>query len=238
MHEATDTRGKTLSLQPGATDQHREHHHFEIPRLVVLARHAGPHLLEATLIPLGIFYLSLWQWGAFAAIWAALGWSYLALLYRVATRRRVPGLLILGVLGLSARSVIAVASGSVFIYFLQPILATAALGAAFLLSIPYGRPLVERLADDFVPFPPGFVKRPAVRRVFTQLTMVWALVNLLNAAGTICLLLSEPVATYLAARTGLTSVVTGAGVLVSVWWFKRKLRGHVSLSSRRAAARA
>jgi hypothetical protein len=49
--------------------------HFEIPRLRDLATHAVPHLLEATLIPLGIFYLSLWQWGTKVAILAALGWS-------------------------------------------------------------------------------------------------------------------------------------------------------------------
>jgi hypothetical protein len=199
-----------------------------LPRPRDLARHALPHLIEATLIPLAVFYLSLWQWGSHVAIWTALGWSYLALGRRLVQRRRIPGILLLGVAGLTARSLVAMASGSVFVYFLQPSLATAAVGAVFLFSIPAGRPLAQRLAHDFVPFPPGFVKHPAIRRVFVQITVIWALVNLINAAGTLVLLVSEPVATYLAAKTGLTAVVTGGGVLLSAWWFKRTVRLQTS----------
>jgi hypothetical protein len=201
-------------------------HHFELPRLRELARHALPHLIEATLIPLGIFYLSLWQFGAHVAIWAALAWSGSALLRRIVLRKTIPGLLIIGFLGLAARTLIAAASGSIFVYFLQPSLATAAVGGAFLLSIPFGRPLVQRLARDFVPFPEGYVKRPAIRRVFVQLTVVWALVNLVNAGGTLMLLVSQPLATYVAARTVTTAVVTGTGVLVSSWWFRRAVKRH------------
>jgi hypothetical protein len=135
-------------------------------------------------------------------------------------------MLMIGVLGFTARSLIALASGSVFVYFLQPSLATAALGAAFLFSIPFGRPLAERLARDFVPFPPGYLKRPVIRRVFMQITAIWALVMLVNAVSSLGLLVSEPLATYLAAKTGASVAVTLAGVVVSAWWFKRTIRRH------------
>lgn len=200
--------------------------HFEIPRLRVLARHAIPHIVEATLIPLGIFYLSMWQIGTNGAIYTALAWAYLALIRRLIKRQRVPGILLLSILGLTARSVLALAAHSIFVYFLQPSLATAAIGGLFLFSIPAGRPLAERLAHDFVPFPPGFFKRPAIRKAFMEITAIWALVNLINAAGALILLVSQPIATYLAAKTGLTSTVTATGVLVSAWWFKRTLRRH------------
>lgn len=183
-------------------------------------------MIEASLIPLGIFYLSLWQWGSHVAIWTALAWSSCALLRRLIQKKPIPGLLILGFLGLAARTAVAAASGSVFVYFLQPSLATAAVGAAFLFSIPVGRPLAQRLARDFVPFPDGYIKRPAIRRVFVQITVIWALVNLLNAAGTLLLLISEPVATYVAAKTGLSAVITGSGVLLSSWWFRRVVKNH------------
>ncbi len=201
-------------------------HTFEIPRLRELARHALPHLIEATLIPLGIFYLSLWQFGAHVAIWAALAWSGSALLRRIILRKTVPGLLIIGFLGLAARTIIAAASGSIFLYFLQPSLATAVVGGAFLISVPFGRPLAQRLARDFVPFPEGYIKRPAIRKVFVQITIIWALVNLLNAGGTLILLVSQPIATYVAAKTLTTAVVTGAGILVSSWWFRRVVKRH------------
>lgn len=201
-------------------------HHFEIPKLRVLARHAMPHILEATLIPLGLFYLSMWQLGTNGAIYTALGWAYLAVLRRLMLRQRIPGLLLLSTLGLTARSVLALAAHSTFVYFLQPSLATAALGGLFLFSIPAGRPLCEKLAHDFVPFPPGFFKRAAMRRLFVEITALWALVNLVNAAGAVILLVSQPLATYLAAKTGFTAAVTCTGIAVSAWWFKRTLRRH------------
>jgi hypothetical protein len=201
-------------------------HTFELPRLRELARHALPHLIEATFIPLVIFYLSLWRYGAHVAIWAALAWSGSALVRRLVLRKPIPGLLIIGFLGLAARTLIAAASGSVFVYFLQPSLATAAVGGAFLVSIPFGRPLVQRLARDFVPFPEDYVKRPAIRRVFVQLTVIWALVNLINAGGTLALLVSQPLATYVAAKTVTSAVVTGTGILVSSWWFRRVVKQH------------
>ncbi len=173
-----------------------------MPSLVALARHAVPQLVEATLIPLGLFYLCLWQIGTVGAIYTALGWDYLALLRRLVLRQRIPGLLLLSTLGLTARTVLALLAHSTFLYFLQPSLATAAIGALFLFSIPAGQPLAQRLAHDFVPFPPDFFARPGMRRVFMQITAVWALVNLLNAAGAVALLISQPVATYLVAKAG------------------------------------
>lgn len=213
--------------------------HIELPRLRELARHAVPHVVEAMLIPVGIFYLSLWQIGTDGAIYAALAWAYLALIRRLVTRQRIPGLLLLSILGLTARSALALAAHSAFVYFLQPTLATAALGGIFLFSIPAGRPLAEKLAHDFVPFPPGFFTRPGMRRAFMQITAIWALVNLINATGGLLLLVSQPVTTYLAAKTGLTSTVTVIGVLGSAWWFRRTLRRHhVSFSWGKAKAAA
>src|SRR4051812_48593050 len=97
---------------------------FQIPSLRALARHALPHLAEATIVPLVLFYLSMWLLGIWGALGVGLLWSYGAILRRVVTGRRVPGILVLGALAMTARTLIAVASGSVFIYFLQPTLGT------------------------------------------------------------------------------------------------------------------
>ena len=210
--------------------------HFEIPRLRDLARHAVPHLLEATLIPVGIFYLSRMQWGDRVAILAALAWSWAALVVRLVQRRPIPGMLLIGIAGFTARSLIGLATGSLFVYFLQPSLATASVGALFLFSVPFGRPLAERLARDFVPFPAGYLKRPVIRRFFVQISVVWALVMLANACGSVLLLVSEPVATYLAAKTGVSAGATAAGVAVSFWWFKRTIHRHNLRAARETAA--
>ncbi len=202
-----------------------DHHHFELPRLRELARRAAPQVVEATLVPLGLFYAALAILGPTAAICTALAWNYLALVRRLWRHEGLPGLLVIATLGLTARTVLALASGnSLFVYFLQPSLATALVGGAFLLSVPLGRPLAEKLAHDFVPLPPSFLKRPKVRQLFVRISLLWALVSLANAAGTIALLVDMPIATYLAAKTGLSWALTLGGIVLSSWWFRRGLR--------------
>lgn len=204
-----------------------EHHHFELPRLRELFKRAIPQILEATLIPLGLFYAALYALGPKGAICIALAWNYSALLRRLWRRERLPGVLLIATLGLTARSALALVSkGSLFVYFLQPSLATALLGGAFLLSIPLGRPLAEKLAHDFVPMPPSFFKRPKVRQLFVKISLLWALVSLANAAGTVALLVNFPIGTYLAAKTGFSAVLTIGAIALSSWWFRRSLRRH------------
>jgi hypothetical protein len=99
-------------------------------------------------------------------------------------------------------------------------------GGAFLFSVPLGRPLAEKLAHDFVPMPPSFFKGPKVRQLFVKISLLWALVSLINAAATITLLLNVPIATYLAAKTGVSCTLTLGGILLSSWWFRRSLRRH------------
>jgi hypothetical protein len=199
---------------------------WEIPRLRSLARHAVPHVVEATIIPLGIFYLSLWLIGVWGALLAALGWSYAALARRVVMRRRVPGILVLGSLALTVRTFIAFGSGSVYVYFLQPTLGTMVVAGAFLLSVPAGRPLAERLAADFCPLPPSLLATPAVRRFFMRISLLWALTNTLNAVVTLWLLVSQDLTTYLVARTVVSWTITGSAIAVSTVWFKRSMRRH------------
>src|SRR3954462_13081953 len=150
----------------------------EIPRLRTMARHALPHLIEATIVPLILFYAFLWTAGVWGALVAALVWSYMAIIRRAVTGQRITGVLVLGTLGITARTIAAFASGSTFIYFLQPSLTTVAIAGAFLLSVPAGRPLAERLAHDFVPLDPAIMRLPSVKKVFVRITLLWAFVNL------------------------------------------------------------
>ena len=207
---------------------------WEIPRFRNLARHALPHIVEATVIPLGIFYLSLWLIGVWGALLAAIAWSYGAVACRLITRRRVPGVLLLGAMALTVRSIIAFGSGSVFVYFLQPTLGTIAVAAAFLLSVPAGRPLAERLAADFCPLPQSLLANPAMRRFFMRISLLWALTNMLNAAVTIWLLVSQDLAIYLLAKTFVSWTLTGSAIVISTVWFKRSMRRIGVLRGRRA----
>lgn len=197
---------------------------FEVPHLRALAGHAGSHLVEATFIPLAVFYGSLRLIGVWGALAAALAWCYGAVLRRVVTRRRIPGVLALGTVLQTVRTVIAVMSGSTFVYFLQPSLGTVAVAGAFLLSVPAGRPLAERLASDFLPIDPDLLARPHMRRFFTGISLLWAVTHLTNAAVTVWLLVSQPVATYVLARTFVSLTATATAIGLSALWFFRSMR--------------
>jgi hypothetical protein len=198
-----------------------------LPKLGCMARHALPHLFEATLMPLGLFYLFLALVDLHGAILASLVWSYGALARRLVRRERIPGLLLLGSVGLTFRTLVAIFNGSVFFYFLQPSLTAVAIGGIFLFSIPAGCPLAERLVGDLFPLPPALMARPAIRRVFIRITLLWSFANVLNAVLTIGLLLSQPVAVFVVAKTVMSMSLTGCALAVSARWFLRTARQPV-----------
>src|SRR5439155_17018291 len=110
-------------------------------------------LVEATFVPLALFYTALGLVGVWGALLSALIWSYACVLRRALTGQRIPGILVPSVLGLTVRTSLAMASGSVFVYFLQPSLGSLAVGAAYLFSVSGDRTLAQRLAADFCPLP-------------------------------------------------------------------------------------
>src|SRR4029079_11288682 len=103
----------------------------------------------ATFVPMALFYGVLTTVGFRPALVAALLWSYTAIGRRVVTRQRIPGVLVLGSVLMTARFLIAMATGSAFIYFLQPTLGTFLVATLFVSSVSMRKPLPERRAHDF-----------------------------------------------------------------------------------------
>jgi len=145
----------------------------------------------------------------------ALAWSYGAVARRLLSHRRVTGILVLAVVGLTVRTIVGLLSGT-FIYFLQPILTTLVLSGVFLVSMLIGRPVVARLADDFCPLAPEIASRPSVVRLFSMLTLLWAGVHLLTAATTFGLLVSLPTATFVVLKTAVSLGITVGAVALTI----------------------
>lgn len=211
---------------------------FEIPRLRQLAGHALPNIAEASLVPLALFYAAMWALGPWGGLAAALAWSYLAIGRRVLRGERIPGILLLGTAALTARTVIAMASGSIFIYFLQPTLGTLAVAGAFLLSVPAGRPLAAKLAADFCPLPEAFAGHPRVRQFFARISLLWAMVYITNAALTFWLLVSQSLGVFLIVKSVASWALTGSAIAISTVWFRRSMRRHGLLATRSEAVAA
>jgi hypothetical protein len=200
--------------------------HFEIPSLRALARHAIPRVLEGTVVPLTLFLVTLRFLGPWGAMTAGLTWGYGAVLVRVLLRRPVPGILLIGTATLTARTLLAVLSHSTFLYFLQPTLGTALVAGAFLLSVPLGRPLAGRLADDFCPIPADVRANAHVRRFFRQISLLWAFTQACNVAVTLWLLFTQSVGTYLVAKTAVSTSFTVTAIIISTLWFRRSMARH------------
>lgn len=199
---------------------------FELPRVRTLLWNAAPRIFEGVVLPLAVFLAALRLLGVAGAVIAGLGVAYLAVGWRLATRRKVPGILALGALTLTARSVLMLLTGSTVVYFLQPTLSTALVGLALAISVPARRPLAERLARDFCPLPPDVLAHLALRRFFERITLLWSAVQVLNAVVTIWLLLTESVGTFVVIRTAISLALTGGAIAASVVSFQRCMRDH------------
>lgn len=201
--------------------------------IATVARRSGPHLIEATVVPAVLFYGCLMLFGLGAAYVSALAWSYTALARRLASRRPVPPILFLGVLGITLKTLVAVVSSSSFLYFFQPILGTVAMGCVFLVSVAIGRPLIGRLAGEFWAITADEAARPGVQRLFRRLTLLWAAANFASAALTMSLLVSLPLGAFLPIKQVAGFALTGGCVFLTVTLSLRTARreGLVSVRS-------
>jgi intracellular septation protein A len=197
---------------------------FEFPRVRTLARQVLPSVIEGSIIPVALFLVMLRVLGLWGAILVGLGWSYTAIVRRLVTHRPVPGIMIIGAATLTARTILALATGSSFVYFLQPTLGTALVAVAFLLSVPLGRPLAQRIASDFCPIPPEVLAHDHVKRLFLRISLLFAFTLSLNAGLALWLQVSQSVGTFVVVKSLASAVMTIAAVIVSIVWFKRSMR--------------
>jgi intracellular septation protein A len=197
---------------------------LELPHPRHLLRTAAFRLIESTIAPLVLFYGLLSITGLRVGLLAALGWSYAAMLVRQRGGKRIPGILLLGAVLLTVRTGLALATGSVFIYFLQPTLATFVLAGLFLFSTRSAQPLVERLAHDFCPLPDTLMKDGGLHRFFLRISVLWALVYAVNGAATLILLLTSSLGTFLVLRTTGSTALTVSAIACSYLWFRSSLR--------------
>lgn len=186
------------------------------PRLRTIMGRLTLTLLTANVIPGLLFYLCLVTMNVWAALISALAWCYGAIGWRMVTRRRTSGLLVLTVAGLTAKTVLTFATGDTYLYFVQPAVNNTLIAAVSLLSLATARPLVARLAADFYPMDDDLHKRPRVRRLFWRLTLMWALVCLGKSVITVWLLHSQSLADFVVYKGTGFLVLTVAALLVTV----------------------
>lgn len=201
-------------------------HTVHLPAFGSLIRQGVKHLLESTLVPLCLFYLLLTVVGLDGGLIAALSWSLLALGRRVVLRKQIPAVLLLTTALLIARTILGLVTGSVFLYFLQPTLQNFLIAFVLLASLPFGKPFLAKLANDFCAFPAAFSEHPRVAQFFRRVSLLWAFVFITNGATTLYILAKETVGDYLMVSTAGSYSVIGVGIVASLLWFRRALKGE------------
>jgi uncharacterized membrane protein len=186
---------------------------------------AGRLLVETVLVPTLLMGVLLRMSGLVAAVSAALGWCVLVVVIRWFADRRMPGTLLLCAGMLSTRACLALATSSALMYLVQPVLGSIAMATLFLGSAFVGRPITERLARDFVNLPAHVLNRRAVRRLFSEVAVVWGLSRVADAGMNLSFL-RFGVDAGLLSRGLLSPILTGVTILICTWWglrtFKRE----------------
>jgi intracellular septation protein A len=180
-------------------------------------------VIEGVLIPLALFLIGLRVVGVWGAMTIGLVWAYGLIGARLFMRRRIPGILLLGTVTLTARTVIALSAHSITLYFLQPSLGSVLIAGAFLVSVLVDRPLAARLAGDFCPLSTELHANVHVRRFFRQISLLWAFAQAANAGVTIWLLFSQSIGTFVVLRSVVSLGVTVLAILASSLWFRTSM---------------
>lgn len=191
-----------------------------VPHWRTVLTHSMPNVVEGKLVPVALFLGLLEFVGMTPALIGALGWSLFALARRYLLGKRVTGLLILTTVGLGARTVAALLTGSLLIYFLQPTVTTALVGLAFVGSVLIGRPLAERLVMDFVPIDEETRSHPTLKRFFRHVSLWWAFTSGINFAITLWLLLNQSPTTFVVVKSFLGPITTTLTFGVAFFWFR------------------
>lgn len=196
---------------------------FTLPSPRAIAVRTGTTAVVASAVPAALFYVALQLWGVRPAVLVAAGWFYFVMMWRHVAGGRPIGVVVLGAAFLTVRLAATLATGSVFIYFVQPVAVSAVMGCAFALTARRKRPLLARLINDFVPVPEGLAAELAAAGFFTRLSYLWAGLYAVKASVTMLTLLGAPLGWFLIFDTVTSPLLTGGTVVLSVWLLRATL---------------
>lgn len=200
------------------------------PTLRYLALRGFPAFAREGILPVAIFYAG-WKLGGLGAGVAAatvVALGAIAWEWRCG-RRGTLAKVTLGLVCLQAATALIAQSATV--YLAQPVVVSAAMGCAFVVSALVGRPLAGTFAQPWYPFPESFRESAPYRRVFGLESIVWGAYLLARSGLRLWALLSGGIDDFL-----LVAFVTGTPAFVvltlwSVWYARRVFRAEASLAT-------
>ena len=197
-----------------------------MPPLRAMLGSIGLQVLESTVVPGLLFWAMLHLTGLVWALVSGLAWCYLAVARRWVRGRTLPAALVVGTLLFTTRTAVALAFHSTFVYLLTPTVNAFLLAAVFAGSALLRRPITARFAQDFVGLPPSVTALVTVQRALRQLSLVWALVNVVNGGIALQLLVADRVDAVLLTRSVLSPLLSASAVACCVLVGRRALHAE------------
>jgi hypothetical protein len=198
--------------------------------LVIELGHLKPQLIrgarmfvETVTVPTLLLYLFLHTAGLLAGLCAVIGWCALTLGIRRFTGQHLPGTLLLCAGMLCGRAALALVLSSALVYVLQPVFGSILMAVLFLGSAAIGRPVTMRLARDFVTLPAQLFHHRGIRRMFTQVAVLWGASRVIDAGMSLGLL-HWGVDFGLLSRGLFSGLLTAVTIAVCAAWGARALR--------------
>jgi hypothetical protein len=199
---------------------------LEMPGWRPILRRVATTMLIVSFLPMAVFYATMSLFGLRIAALAAVGLCYAGLLLTLARGRPVLAAALLTAGLLSIRAVVMFFTGSAMLYFLQPVAGTLLVATVIGVTALAGRPVLDRLAHEFCPFPQDLSTWLRQRRFFTRLSAVWSMTYLFNAAGTVWLLTNSSLGGFILLKSVLSPAVTVCAVLASYGVFRLTVRNQ------------
>src|ERR1051326_8873498 len=220
-------------------DHHHDHLVIDLGALRPALARAARLFAETVFIPTALLYILLNTAGLVVALAAVLGWCVLTVTFRFIRGNHLPGTLLVCVGSLCARATIALILSSAMIYLLQPVIGSVFMAFLFLGSALIGRPITMRLARDFVALPVHFLQQQPVRRMFTQVAVLWGVGRLIDAGMSVGFL-RYGIDLGLLSRGVFSGLLTAVMIVSCAWWGARCIRplpgGTPRFGRHRAAA--
>lgn len=198
--------------------------HLELPRPLALIRTAGWNLTESVGLPIAAFALGAWLGGREAGLIAGLAVIWITIGIRRLATGSITGLLMISAVVLTLQTVIALATGNLWIFLLHFPLANLCLCFLFARTARGPKPLCAKLAAEMIALRQPASCRDGLHRFFQRATLFWSGIFLALAACLGALLAIEPVPMFLLLSTVATASLIAAGTGASALWFRSVLR--------------
>jgi hypothetical protein len=197
---------------------------LEMPRPARLVRTTAWSLIESAGLPIGALALFGWLWGRNAGLIAGVVVVWIIAIIRKIHTGAVPSLVLISVVVLTLQTVLAVATGQIWIFLLHFPVANLALCIVFARTARGPNPIVAQLAKEVVALKQPTTPSPGLHRFFQDATWLWAAIFLLLAVYMGALLATESTATFILLATAATVVLILAGAGASALWLRVVLR--------------